>query len=521
MKLRIIGLCFLCLGLIGCSLGDGPASATRTPLNVFGQNETVTPPAALAETATVSQTSETEVEQVPTSEPTPTDALAQETEEPQPVVAGAGLGVNGIEMHLIAASGGLDLVEQSGAAWVRRNALFWSLVETEPGERNWGKVASLEEELKNAASAGLETILIIRHTPLWAQKEKWNACGAVAPEAAAQFGQFVYDVVRRYSAEPFAVHYYEIGNEPDVDPADVDANEIYGCWGDKKEDFYGGEYYAEVLKAVYPRLKEANPEAQLLVGGLLMDCDPVNPPETSAGSGKIKDCTSSLFLEGVLKNGGGDYFDGVSFHGYDYYWGSAGAYKNPNWHSDSAVNGPVLVQKVNYLRGLLKAKGYPKKYLLNSEVGLLCGKSGTESACQTSDFKNTKAYYVAQSMAAAKALDLRANIWYSISGWRASGLIEAGLQPTLALKAFGVSAAQLDGVTPEGALDEIEGLLGYRFRKGEARLWVVWAVDGTEQPMQLAGRPEKVLDVVGNELASERTVVIGASPVYIWFSDAP
>ena len=65
------------------------------------------------------------------------------------------------------------------------------------------------------------------------------------------------EAVERYSAPPYNVIYWEVGNEPDIDPSLVDGDEIYGCWGDKTDAYYGGGYYAEVLKQVYPAVKKA------------------------------------------------------------------------------------------------------------------------------------------------------------------------------------------------------------------------------------------------------------------------
>ncbi len=54
---------------------------------------------------------------------------------------------------------------------------------------------------------------------------------------------------------------------------------IFGCWGDPNDKtYYGGEYYAEMLKRAYPAVKAANPQAIVLNGGLLLDCDPRYPP---------------------------------------------------------------------------------------------------------------------------------------------------------------------------------------------------------------------------------------------------
>jgi hypothetical protein len=69
-------------------------------------------------------------------------------------------------------------------------------------------------------------------------------------------------------------------------------------------------------------LKAANPQARILTGSLLLDCDPFHGPEG-------RDCSSAHFLEGILQAGGRAYFDGVAFQAadgftiFDFPWGSA------------------------------------------------------------------------------------------------------------------------------------------------------------------------------------------------------
>ena len=71
-----------------------------------------------------------------------------------------------------------------------------------------------------------------------------------------------------------------------------------------------------MLKVAYPQIKAADPQAQVLVGGLLLDCD----PRPGAGcSLTAQNAIPPKFLEGILRNNGGPYFDGVSFHAYDFY----------------------------------------------------------------------------------------------------------------------------------------------------------------------------------------------------------
>ena len=51
-----------------------------------------------------------------------------------------------------------------------------------------------------------------------------------------------------------------------MDPKLVDPDSVFGCWGDNDDDYYGGGYYADMLKMVYPAVKSADPQAQVLIG---------------------------------------------------------------------------------------------------------------------------------------------------------------------------------------------------------------------------------------------------------------
>ena len=221
---------------------------------------------------------------------------------------------------------GSNLLNQANFYFIRRNALIWSDIEPTQGHRNWtaASVVDLEADFKHASQQGKKIIMIVRSTPGWAQKVSGKACGPIQDEDIVAFANFMADVVRRYSVAPYNVMYYEIGNEPEAPTSTAKGTETFGCWGDATDPYYGGRYYASVLKQVYPKMKQANANITVMVGGLLLDCDPVNPP---AG----KDCTMSRYLEGILVGGGGPYFDTVNFHSYDYYQGGYGNYSNSNW----------------------------------------------------------------------------------------------------------------------------------------------------------------------------------------------
>lgn len=410
----------------------------------------------------------------------------------------------------------IRLAAELGTTWIRRNALQWHKIEPVPGERKWEEAAWLDAELKLISEAGMEAVLIVRGAPDWALRIAGPTCGAIKSEAMGDFAAFLKEAVVRYKDAPYNVKYWELGNEPDVDPSLTSLTSPFGCWGDIADsNYYGGAYYAEMLKVAYPAIKATDPEAQVLVGGLLMDCDPVKPPETSPGSGQLRYCTPSRYLEGILANGGGDYFDGVSFHAYDYYNGAEGQYGNGNWYSAWNTTGPVMAAKAGYLRALLSSFGYSDKFLMNTENALLCGRDGTEAECQAEAFQKTKDYYVVQASTMAVAEGLRSNVWYDLRGWRGSGLIDKARQPLPAFQAYQFNIKMLAGMGYWGKVEGTPGIMGYEFRQGARVVWVIWAVDGEAHPLEIPGELSKVYDGYGSVLESGSAVNVTIAPMYV------
>jgi hypothetical protein len=407
------------------------------------------------------------------------------------------------------------LFPRPGLLWTRFDKINWDLIEperTDPPTYDWSQVD--EASLANAAGSGFRVIGIILFSPEWAQKYPPSACGPIAEEALERFGQFMNALVSRYSQPPYQIKYWEVGNEPDIDRRIAEPHSGYGCWGDGDDPQFGGAYYAEMLKVVYPQVKAADPEAKLVVGGLLMDCDPVNPPESSPGV--PRDCSQSNFLEGILDNGGGDFFDAVSYHSYDYYgFNEFGRYFNLNWHSSWSSTGPVLVAKTRFLRDVLQRYGYSDKELLNTELALICGTNGREPECQTDEYQTTKAYYVAQAAAAGLAEGLDANIWYSLEGWRGSALVNSRLKPFPAYQALIFSAEQLERAEFQREVTDFEGVKGYEFEREGARIWILWSMDGASHSITLPAAPSAAFDVFGAELPASQELEITRAPVYI------
>lgn len=403
----------------------------------------------------------------------------------------------------------------SGATWIRKTAVWWPDVQPTEGRIDWQALSGLEAELRAANAAGLKVILVVRGTPAWAQKDPGWECGPIRADKFAAFAGFMSQLVQRYRYAPYNVRYFELGNEPDIardDPAVpyLPSDCLWGCWGEYTDPYYGGAYYAEMLKAVYPAIKAANPASEVLIGGLLMDCDPDNLP-----AGKTS-CHSSKFLEGILAGGGAPYFDGISFHAYDYYYLSPGDYRNPNWHSTWNTTGPVLITKTRYIKSILAAYGVEGKELYNTEAAVLCDQCTTNPGL-VRDYEATKAYYVAQAYSAALSEGLRANLWYSIYGWRSSGLLNADGTPKPAMRAFVFARQKLGHAQFVREVNELAGVRGYEFTNDGRTLWVVWSADGRGHSVTLPrGAPVALHDALGDrETAAGATVTVTIKPLYI------
>ncbi|MDE3090563.1 MAG: hypothetical protein KGJ80_14375, partial [Chloroflexota bacterium] len=316
--------------------------------------------------------------------------------------------VFGIQMDSVTEGGGLSKVAEAKATWVGGIGVSWGAVEPSQGARNWTALASQEQQMQNVAGKGLTPIVNVRYTPGWAQLYPGYSCGPMQQAYFSNFASFMRDLVTRYSVAPYNIKYWEIWNEPDIDHSlpGFPGDSGYGCWGKQSDPYYGGGYYADMLKVVYPQIKTADPQAKVLIGGLLLDCDPRGSPSVCA----IVHPTDPYadrppkFLEGILQGGGGPYFDGVSFHAYDYYQGPLGNYSNANWQSAWNTTGPVVIAKSNFITTKLNDYLIPGKFLMNTESAVLCDSCSNDTVYET-----TKAYYVAQVYASAIAQGLKAN----------------------------------------------------------------------------------------------------------------
>lgn len=367
------------------------------------------------------------------------------------------LGVFGVEMTSVSVGRGLDSLTAPDTSWIRRNGLLWRDVEPVDGAGyNWSapSVQALEQEMIAASQRGLRLILIVRGSPRWATAPYQSDCAPINAAKYQRFGAFMAAAVARYSRAPFNVQYWEIGNEPD---APVAGDNVYGCWGQPSDPYYGGQAYGEMLKIVYPAMKAAQGNVQVLNGGLLLD----TPYNAQTGSGK-----SARFLEGMFVAGAGAAFDILSFHSY--------CYANGSPDGTNTINTSCATDwKVSYLRNLMSAYRVAQKPLFNTEGALLC-------YAATASCREDQANFVGRLYARAMRDGLVGLSWYVFDsdGFRNTALVEPG-NPAVgrtSYAAYRYAAAMFGGADYLGPLTgQPAGVEGYRFRKAGDTITIVWS----------------------------------------------
>lgn len=345
--------------------------------------------------------------------------------------------------------------------WMRRNGLSWADVEPAAGGGyRWDApaVRTLEAQLEAAGRLGLRVILVIQGSPAWAVAPRNANCAPIQPQHREAFARFAAAAVERYSAPPYNVRFWELGNEPDAIVFEGDAP--YGCWGLPDEPLYGGQAYGELLKVAYPAIKAADPRAQVMNGGLLLE----RPYDPLTGEGR-----SARFLEGVLETGAGNSFDILAFHSYSGFDGSPDGGMAQDW-------------KPAYLRAILARYGVSKP-LLNSEGALLCQTPSPGCA-------EAQAYAMARLHTRALRDELLGFVWYlyDSDGFRSTALVEPAnpLQRRPAYRAFAQATAALDGGRYAGLIAGLPaGVEAHAVARGGRTTVVVWADSPTAARLQL------------------------------------
>lgn len=392
----------------------------------------------------------------------------------------------------------------SGAHWVRA-PIYWDQVEpvnVAPDQFNWAHADRVVGAVRDGC---LNMIVTHSNDPAWAAAD---GTLPVATTALDDLAEYLSALVERYDGDGFndapgspIVRHWELYNEPD-DTIPLDGAK----WG------YYGQEYAQLLATAYPAIKAADPQAQVLLGGIAYDWY-----EGQDGP-FYRD-----FLDDVLGAGGGAYFDIMNFHAY------------PPFAASWTSQGPGLLEKTQFMREKLAQYGLHKPIIITES----CHHSNDALGLPGSEVMQTR--YVVQLYAQSIAAGARAMIWFALvdpgGGYPLeSGLITNETPPHTkpAYTAYQVAAAELGMVRFERRLllDEtgVSDMEVYKYRDavtGQAK-YVAWLepIDSrATQMLRISTTRAVVRDILGktsivNDLEDgtadgQILVTVTSQPVYV------
>jgi hypothetical protein len=223
----------------------------------------------------------------------------------------------------------LEMVRELGAPWIVEY-FPWAYVEEQPGRYNW---THNDLVIDHANRQGLQVIARLGYVPQWARPPETSPL-YLDEERFADFGRFAAEFVARYRGQ---VSHVIIWNEPNL------ALE----WGYEAPD---PEKYVAMLRTVYPLIKAANPEVQVLAGAL---APTLAPPGSEAGMDDL------IFLQRMYDAGAAPYFDILAIHAYGWHF-------DPDAPADPAV---VNFRRTELLRTIMEENGDGAKTAMITEGG--------------------------------------------------------------------------------------------------------------------------------------------------------
>jgi hypothetical protein len=301
-----------------------------------------------------------------------------------------------------------------------------------------------------------------------------------------------------------------------VDPRLVPKDSVFGCWGNADDpEYYGGRQYGEMLKVVTPVIRQADPKAQVWIGGLLLD-----RPIANSGCGLPSCGRPEWFLKGILQAGAGPYFDVLAYHAYLYYGGPkvdpdilTTSIWYPTW-------GGITVGKARFLRQILQSYGVNNKSLSSNETALLY-----PSGIPEESFYQAQADHVVRSYTRALAENISSLFWFTLEGpeWRYSGLLNHG-NPNPSFIAYQQLIQRLNNARFIGTVTYNAIIEAYAFDNRQQKIQVVWTKMDQTIEVQIPGA--KFIAAYsrdGNPITptpsgQDYLLSVGFSPVYLVFA---
>jgi hypothetical protein len=343
----------------------------------------------------------------------------------------------------------LDKIRRAGIASIR-DEVGWGAVERQKGQLVMPE--QFDAYVRKAAAGGMSVLLILDY----ANRFYDDGDRPRSPEAIEGFCRYTEFVVRHFGKQ---VRLYEIWNEWDIS---IGMPQQYRKGG-------SAEDYVKLLKAVYPRIKAADPGVTVMAG--------------ACTSGGVK----KGWLEEIVKLGALDSCDAISIHSYNY------SDKFPQRGPEACSAWMTGVQEM-----LRKYKGGDVPFYV-TEMGwpTHVGKNGTDPELSASYL--ARLYLLARTSPSFQGL-----WWYDFQddGWKAEynednfGLVRPDLTPK---PAYDVLMDIAPVVANAQYVDRLptkdENLWALRFKIGREDCWALWSADDQERQviLQTKSPPQPVM----------------------------
>ncbi|MHB1416220.1 MAG: cellulase family glycosylhydrolase, partial [Chloroflexota bacterium] len=295
---------------------------------------------------------------------------------PQPVVNPpyAGDFGYGMQAHLMYSGRdqALDMVTGAGFGWVKQQ-LRWEWIEPySKGQYAWDQL----DGIVDAASArGLRILFSVTAAPLWATN---NNPVAGPPVNYQDMADFMQAVAARYKGR---VQAYEIWNEQN----------LWYEWGGQGR--INAQAYVDLLKTVYPAIKNVDPSAIVISGAL-------TPTGVNDGVIAVDDV---VYMEQMYQAGLKNYCDAVGAH--------PGGYNNPpgDWTDVKTVTSTSFkghpsfyFRRVEQLHDVMVRNGDGNKKMWFTEFGWSTANQAPGYEYGVDNSEQQQAAYVVQAYQMAK-----------------------------------------------------------------------------------------------------------------------
>ncbi len=177
----------------------------------------------------------------------------------------------------------LTLAKDAGSFSVRLD-IDWSAIEPTRGSFDWSRT---DRVIDAVVAHGMCPLGIIAYTPRWARVASAVNDSHSRPANPANFAAFAKTVVQRYQNR---IKIWEVWNEPNIVTFFKPAPDVTA--------------YSALLKATYNAIKQVQPGATVLSGGMA-------PAEDTNGN-----ISGTTFLSRMYSQGSNKYFDAFNVHPY-------------------------------------------------------------------------------------------------------------------------------------------------------------------------------------------------------------